>query len=108
MDPDILHIKAKENLKIKDKGCGEYFVSQVFHIRESPLPPQSYGKSQLLQVEHSKISTQNASSINFISGGGVHEEYVYENTYVCIEKEKVEQEPTLISPNKYGPGFSIM
>ena len=83
-------------------------MSQVFHIRESPLSPQSYGKSQLLQVQHFDISTQNETSINFISGGGLHEEYIYENTYVCIGKEKEKQEPTLISPNKYGPGFSIM
>ena len=83
-------------------------MSQVFHIRESPLSPKSYGKSQLLQEKHSKISTKNVTSINFISGSGVHEEHVYENTSVCIDTEKVEQEPTLISPRKYGLGFIIM
>ena len=45
MDADILLIKAKEKLKIEEKGCGEYFMSQVSHIRESLLSPQSYGKS---------------------------------------------------------------
>ena len=94
MDVDTLLSKAKEKMKIEDNGCGEYFLSQVFTIRESPLSPQSYGKSQLLQAQHSKISTKNATSIN-------------ENTSVCIEKEKEEQEHTLISSRKYGLGSII-
>ena len=55
-------------------------MSQVSHIRESPLSP---------------IRKQHATSIN-------------ENTSVCIEKAQVEQKPTLISPSKYGLGFTIM
>ena len=95
VDVDILLSKAKEKMKIEDNGCGEYLMSQVFHIRESPPSPQSYGSSYLLQAQHSDISTQNPTSIN-------------ENTSICIEKEKEEQEPTLISPSKYGPRFTIM
>lgn len=95
MDVDILLSKAKEKMKIEDNGYGEYFMSQVSHIRELPLSPLSYGKSQLLQDQHSKIGTQNATSIN-------------EATSVCIEKEKEDQECTLISPSQYGLGFTIM
>lgn len=75
---------------------------------DSPRSPQFYGKLQLLQVQQPKISTQNTTSINSISGGSLHEEHVRENTSICIEKEKEEQETTLISPNKYGPGFTMM
>ena len=83
-------------------------MSQVFHIRESPPSPQSYGSSHLLQAQHSKISTKNATFINFISRSGLPEEHVYENTSIYIGKEKEQQEPTLVSPSKYGPGFIIM
>ena len=55
-------------------------MSQVFHIRELSLTPQSFGKSYLLQAQHSEISTQDATSINFISGGGLHKDNVYDNT----------------------------
>lgn len=95
-------------MKIEDKGCGEYFISQVSYIRESPFSPKSYGKSQLLQAQHSKIRTKISTSINLICGGGLFEEHFYENTSIYIEKEKEEQEPTLISPSKYGPMFTIM
>ena len=68
-------------------------MSQVFHNRKSPISPQSYGKSHLLQAQHFEISTKNATSINFIHGNDLPEEHVYENTSICIEKTKVEQEP---------------
>lgn len=38
--------------------------------------------------------------MTFTSGGGLHEEHVYENTSTWIEKDKEEQEPTPISPKK--------
>ena len=89
VDTDILLYKAKEKLKIEDNGCGEYFMSQVFHIRESLFSPQFYGKLHLLQAQHSKINLQNVNSINFISGSGLLEEQFYENTSIYIEKTKV-------------------
>ena len=95
VDIDILLSKEKEKLKIEDNGCGEYFMSQVFTIRESPLSPQSYGKSHLLQAQHSKNSTMNATSIN-------------QNAFISIEKAKEEQEPTLISSSKYRLGFTML
>ena len=95
MDADTLLGKAKEKMKIEDNGCGEYFMSQVFTVRESPISPQSHGKSHPLQAQYSHISTKNATSIN-------------ENTSICIKKEKEEKKPTLISSSKYGPGFIIM
>jgi hypothetical protein len=51
---------------------------------------------------------QKKPSMTFTSGGGLHEEHVYENTSTWIDKAKVEQEPTHISSNKYGPIFTIM
>ena len=71
------------------------YVSSI-PLRKSPFSPQSYGKSHLLQAQYSEISTKNATSINFTSASGLPEEHVYENTSICIEKEKEEQEPTLI------------
>ena len=95
-------------MKILDNGCGEYFMSQVFHIRESPPSPQSYGSSHLFQAQHFEISTKNATSINFISGSDLPKEHVYESTSIYIEKEKEEKEPTLTSSSKYGLGSIIM
>ena len=46
--------------------------------------------------------------MDFTSGGGLHEECVYENTSTWIEKAKLEQEITPISPDRYGPRFTIM
>lgn len=108
VDLDILLGKAKEEMEIEDKGYGEYFMSKIFHIRESPLSTLYCGKSQLLQAQQPKINTQSATSINFISGGGLHEEHVSQNTSICIEKKKKEQESSLISPSNYGPRFTIM
>ena len=61
-----------------------------------------------MQAQNSKINIENATSINFISGSHQHEQNFYKNTHVFIEKEKVEQETTLITPSKYGLGFTIM
>ena len=80
MNVDILLSKAKDKTKIEDNGCGEYFMSQVFHITESPPSPQSYEKSNLFQAQHSEISTKNATPINFINGSDLPKEHVYENT----------------------------
>ena len=83
-------------------------MPQVFHIRESPLSPQSYSQSQLSQAQYSEISTQTYTSINFISGSDLLEEHLYENTSIYIEKEKEKEKHTLIFPRKYGLGLTIM
>ena len=83
-------------------------MSQVFHLRESPISPQCYGSSHLFQAKHFEINMKNATSINLISRSDLPKENVYENTSICIEKGKEEKEPTLISPSKYGLGFIIM
>ena len=57
VDVDILLSKATKKMKIEDNRCGEYFMSQVFHIRESPVSTQSYGSSYLFQAQHYEIST---------------------------------------------------
>ena len=46
--------------------------------------------------------------MTFTSGGGLHEENVYENTSTWIKNSKEEQEPTPISSKMYGPRFTIM
>ena len=46
--------------------------------------------------------------MTFTSGGGLHLEHVYENTFTWIEKAKEGQQPTSISPKNYGPRFTIM
>ena len=89
MDVDILLSKVQEKMKIEDNGCGEDFMSQVSHIRESTVSPQSHGKSQPLQAQHSKISTKNDTSIN-------------ENTPVCIEKAQAEQKPGYDGYSSFG------
>ena len=39
VDADILLSKAKEKMKIEHNGCGEYFMSQVSHIRSHHVLP---------------------------------------------------------------------
>ena len=95
-------------MKIIDIGCGEYLMSQAFHIGKLPLSPKSYGKPQSLQVQQSSTDKQKTTFPNFISGSGTHEENIHENTSTYIDKAKKEQEPSLISPDKYGRGFTIM
>ena len=95
-------------MKIEDNGCGEYLMSQAFHIGKLPLSPKSYGILQSLQVQQFLNDKQKNTFPNFISGVGTHEEHAYQNTSTCIDKAKKEQEPSLISPDKYECGFSIM
>ena len=54
------------------------------------------------------MSIKIATSINFKSEDDLHEENVYENTSIYFGKEKSTQESTLICPNTYGPGLTIM
>lgn len=107
IDPSALTPAFKGKLKIADQGCGEYSMSHAFHIEKLPLSPKSYGKPQLLQNKP-KFTFQKAPSMTFTSGGGLHEEHVYENTSTWIKKAIEEKVPTPISPNKYGHGFTIM
>ena len=51
VDPTQLTTKIKGKFKIKDQGCGEYSMSQAFHIRKLPLSPKSYGKPQLMKIK---------------------------------------------------------
>ena len=46
--------------------------------------------------------------MTFTSGSGLHQEHVYHDTSTWIKKAKEGQKPTPISPQKYGPGFTIM
>ena len=108
VDPTQLRTVVKGNIKIKDWGCGEYIMSQAFHIGKLPLSPKSYGKPQLMSIKQSKFTLQQKPLMTFTSGGGLHQEKVYENTSTWIDKAKEGQQPTPISPHKYGLGFTIM
>ena len=46
--------------------------------------------------------------MTFTSVGGLHQENVYEKKPSWVDKDKEGKEPTPISSNKYGPGFTIM
>ena len=108
MDVETILSKEKAKMKIEDNGCGEYLMSQAFHIGKLPLSPKSYGKPQSLQVQQSMTNKQETTSPNFINGSGTHEEHVHENISIYIEKDEEKQEPSLISLDKYRHGFAIM
>lgn len=48
VDPAKLTNPSKGKLKIEDQGCGEYYMSQAFHIGKLSLSPKSHGKPQLM------------------------------------------------------------
>ena len=108
MDAETILSKAKAKMKIEDNGCGEYLMSQVFHIGKLPLSPKSYGKPQSLQVQQSTTDKKKTTFPNYISGSGTHEEHIHKNISICIDKDKQQQEARLISPDKYRRGFTIM
>ena len=74
MDPDQLRTVIKGKIKIEDQGCGEYSMSQEFHIGKLPLSPKSYGRPQPLSVRQSKCTMQQKPLMTFTSGGGLHQE----------------------------------
>ena len=51
---------------------------------------------------------QETTSPIFINGSGTQEEHVHENISICINKDKQEQDASLISHDKYGNGYTIM
>ena len=53
VDPDQLRTATKGKIKIEDGGCGEYSMSQAFHIGKQPLSPKSYGRPQPLSIKSS-------------------------------------------------------
>ena len=108
VDPDQLRTAVKGKIKIEDQGCGEYSMSQEFHIGKLPLSPKSYGRPQPLSTMQPKCTMQQKPLMIFTSGGGLHQEWVYENTSTWVDKSKERQQPTHISPHKYGPRFTIM
>ena len=108
VDAETILSKAKAKMKIEDNGCGEYLMSQAFHIGKLPLSPKSYGKPQSLQVQQSTTDKQKTTFPNYISGSGTHEEHIHKNISICINKDKQQQEARPISPDKYGRGFAIM
>ena len=75
-------------MKIEDNGCGEYLMSQAFHIGKLPLSPKSYGKPQSPQVQQSITDKKKTTFHNFINGSGTHEEHVHENISICSKKYK--------------------
>ena len=83
-------------------------MSQAFNIDKLPLSPKSYGKPQPLATNQSKCTLQQKPLMTFTSGGGLHQERVYENTSTWVDKSKEGQKTTPISPHKYGPRFTIM
>ena len=58
VDPDQLRTAMKGKLKIEDRGCGEYSMSQAFHIGKLPLSPKSYGRPQPLSIKPSTCTMQ--------------------------------------------------
>ena len=72
VDLDQLKTAIKGKIKIEDQHCGEYFMSQAFHIGKLPLSPKSYGKPQLMSIKQSKFTLQQKPLMTFTSGGVLH------------------------------------
>ena len=88
VDPNQLRTTMKGKLKIEDWGYGEYSMSQAFHISKLPLYPKSYGRPQPLSIKPSTCTMQQKPLITFTGGGGLHQEWVYENTSTWADKSK--------------------
>lgn len=86
VDPMTL---LNRKFKVEDRGCGEYIVTQTFHIGNLP-PPTSYRRPRPLEKEP-KAVIQCQPPTTFSKWGDISKETIEENVSDWIYKDEEEK-----------------